>query len=348
MKKNVAVLLTTLLLIFITGELVARYLQHTGTLPNYTKGNITAQPNKVRPPKYIHSSNPILYLEHDTNSPGINRWGTRDPDFSQEKEAGVYRVAVIGDSVSFGYGVAYEDSYPYFFQTLLNQNIAQYPAWKKVEVVNFAVSGYGVEAYLEMYRTKVRFFHPDLVLIGYVQNDPSPTSAVDQAVKAMMKSKSLRLQLARYSQFAAWLYIEWEKVSAGMASKSEWDYFQRDDVLAHTSDILKTFHRLLEEDNAEGIVLIFPYLLDFDKYPLGKVHSVLSSTLQNDKFPVCDLLPIFLTRPAKSIRLQDDDVVHLNASGNRLTAEAAYQCLASQASSKLTTPINIGSPIRPQ
>lgn len=331
MKKNLVILLATLLTIAMIGEITVRTLQQMHHLPDYRKGNISGQPNKAKPPKYIRSQNPILYVEHDTSAQGINRWGTRDPDFQQDKSPETYRIAVIGDSVSFGYGVNYAESYPYILQSILNQNREKTPKKNPVEIINFSVSGYGMDAYLEMYRTKVRFFHPDMVLVGYVQNDPAPTRAVETAVVDMMSGKKYRLQLARYSQLAAWIYLSIEKIRGGIAAKKEWAYFQQDDVLSHTLKQFRQFNQMLIEDRTTGLVVIFPYLLDFSDYPLTKVHRVLTEQLAAEHLSVCDLLPAFsIASNVRDYGLQGNDVVHLSPAGNRFVANQISQCIEKQ------------------
>lgn len=90
--------------------------------------------------------------------------GFRDRDRRREKEEGVYRIAVLGDSVAFGYGVAVEDGFVARLEALLGES-------KRVEVLNFAVSGFNPYNEAELFRGVVRDFEPDLTLVQFCVND---------------------------------------------------------------------------------------------------------------------------------------------------------------------------------
>jgi hypothetical protein len=72
------------------------------------------------------------------------------------------RVALVGDSFTFGQEVTYEDSWGYQLQRGLGEG---------VQVLNFGVDAYGVDqAYLK-YRHRVRDWRPDLVIFGLIDHD---------------------------------------------------------------------------------------------------------------------------------------------------------------------------------
>jgi len=73
-----------------------------------------------------------------------------------EKPASV-RIALIGDSMTFGYEVRCEESWGHALETLL-QPVTQ--------VLNFSVSAYGLNQVLLRYEKDVRPWHPQIVVIG--------------------------------------------------------------------------------------------------------------------------------------------------------------------------------------
>jgi len=87
----------------------------------------------------------------------VNSNGLRDRETDYAKPAGVVRIALLGDSRTFGYGVQIEQH----FSTLLEGY------FKNVEAVNLGVSGYGVDQELLAFRTKGVRYQPDIV-IAYV------------------------------------------------------------------------------------------------------------------------------------------------------------------------------------
>lgn len=77
-------------------------------------------------------------------------------------QAHTYRIALVGDSYTFGLGVPYEETWG----DRLEQEFGA-----QVQVLNFGVDGYGVDqAYLKFDRD-VRPWHPDLAILGFINHD---------------------------------------------------------------------------------------------------------------------------------------------------------------------------------
>jgi lysophospholipase L1-like esterase len=130
---------------------------------------------------YQLSDNPILEYElrpgssHDGIT--INSSGFRDREFTRAKPPGIFRIAAIGDSVSFGLWVPQHTSYPKQLEVLLNDQLADRSApYSRIEVLNFGVTGYNVTQVVENLRTRVLDYDPDLIVYGYVLNDPQADS----------------------------------------------------------------------------------------------------------------------------------------------------------------------------
>lgn len=98
----------------------------------------------------------------------INNHGQRDYARTVEKPSGVYRIALLGDSIAFGTGVALEDSYSKELETLLNKSITE---GHRFEVLSFTNGGSEPSGYLEMLREDALRFSPDLVMVGFTLND---------------------------------------------------------------------------------------------------------------------------------------------------------------------------------
>jgi GDSL-like Lipase/Acylhydrolase family len=78
-----------------------------------------------------------------------------------------YRLAFVGDSVTFGVGVATADTYPEVVQASLTRLQHRCP----VKVFNFAVSSYSVKEMTATLQYRVPAVHPDLVVMGIIIND---------------------------------------------------------------------------------------------------------------------------------------------------------------------------------
>ena len=92
--------------------------------------------------------------------------GMREPGLKIEKPAGVYRIALLGDSMVEGLQVPIEQTFGKLVEKRLNGE-----SNRSVEILNFANSGYStVQEYL-LLKEKVFKYHPDLVVLGYMNRD---------------------------------------------------------------------------------------------------------------------------------------------------------------------------------
>jgi hypothetical protein len=98
----------------------------------------------------------------------INNLGFRDDkDYEVEKGPNVFRIMVLGDSVTYGYGVKFEETWPYLFQKRLEE-------WKPEtnwQVWNMGVPSYEMDAELKTLEEDGPKYKPDLVIVGFYEND---------------------------------------------------------------------------------------------------------------------------------------------------------------------------------
>lgn len=99
----------------------------------------------------------------------VNAAGFRDRDHKLEKPAGVYRVAVVGDSAVEARQVDMKKAFWWHLQ----EGLGACPALRgrQVEVLAFGVAGYGTaQEYLLLESTAMRY-RPDMVLLAFAGND---------------------------------------------------------------------------------------------------------------------------------------------------------------------------------
>ena len=73
-----------------------------------------------------------------------------------------YRIATVGDSFTFGDEVSFEASWPNRLEEQLGP---------KSQVLNFGVTGYGIDQAYLRYLRDVRPWHPKLVVLGFIAHD---------------------------------------------------------------------------------------------------------------------------------------------------------------------------------
>jgi lysophospholipase L1-like esterase len=98
----------------------------------------------------------------------INHAGFRGPWRTVRKPAGVYRIAVLGDSSAYGAFVRYEDTWSNRLEQRLN---ARPPIQEKFEVLDFGVSAYGIREANKHLRYLVLRYHPNIAIVVLGKND---------------------------------------------------------------------------------------------------------------------------------------------------------------------------------
>jgi hypothetical protein len=99
----------------------------------------------------------------------VNSAGLRDREHSIDKPEGVYRIAVLGDSYAEAMQVDIEDTFWWLLQEKLTR--CAYQPGKRVEVINFGVSGFGTaQEYLMLESVAIRY-RPDLVLLQFTDGN---------------------------------------------------------------------------------------------------------------------------------------------------------------------------------
>jgi len=101
-----------------------------------------------------------------------NNMGFRD-DFNVSKNKGdAFRILVLGDSLTWGAGLATSQRYTNLTQNILNAQSGQ----KKIEVINASFPGAPLVKYRDRLKQISSEIRPDLIVIGFCLNDPQPRS----------------------------------------------------------------------------------------------------------------------------------------------------------------------------
>ena len=97
----------------------------------------------------------------------INEDGFRGRRYAQTPPANTFRIVVLGDSLTFGYGVAESEVYT----TLLAGVLAEPRGGRAVEVLNLGVGGYNPYNEVALFEGIGAAYQPDLVLVQFCIND---------------------------------------------------------------------------------------------------------------------------------------------------------------------------------
>jgi lysophospholipase L1-like esterase len=103
-----------------------------------------------------------------------NALGLRGPERSRSKPAGVRRVLILGDSIAFGHGVAYPDTFAQRLETLLNGGSGQ----GSNEVIDAGVPAFNTQQEVTYFREEGLLFQPDVAVLALYWNDISSKTGV--------------------------------------------------------------------------------------------------------------------------------------------------------------------------
>jgi len=218
MKGNILLMLVSLVVALVIAEIAVRVYY------KLSQRTIYQEMARQRVPNGSHfdlkdiispSDNPHLVYELLPNRHGTfqgvlfrtNAHGMRGPETTIKKEKGTWRIAALGDSTMFGWGVKQEQAYPAVLEKALNAAGDS----RRYEVLNFAVPGYNTAIEAEVYKQRAAAFDPDLILIQFDVNDlalpnflfePPDMLTLKRSyllalVKSLLKGHDARQSLAR-------------------------------------------------------------------------------------------------------------------------------------------------------
>jgi hypothetical protein len=116
---------------------------------------------------YVHPKSVSYSL--GSNRVKLNSHGLRDEEISLIKSRDEKRILMLGDSVTFGWGVDQGKTVSDHMEVLLKETTGE--NW---QVINAGVNGYNSEQEATYFRIKGVLFSPDIVILIFVNNDVDP------------------------------------------------------------------------------------------------------------------------------------------------------------------------------
>ena len=273
----------------------------------------------------------------------INRDGFRDAEHAMHKQPGVKRVAILGDSVAFGWGVQQLDRFSDQLQDMLQTSNT------KCEVLNFAVPGYNTVMELATFRDKVLAYEPDILLLSLVDNDdelpnfvrvrPQAWSLRHCFIVETIRDRLIGRKLGDTARFALGGIAE----AGGVGHASDAVGFRPELVppeyrfLVGEKAMRAALEQLAAEAKQRGILPVCVVHRAFEKPTADAAGSALSARLvdlaQIAGFEVIDPSPAILQYlrehhlDAKGLWVKPDDF-HPSPTGHRILADQIAAALA--------------------
>jgi len=100
----------------------------------------------------------------------LNRFGFRERDFETPKAPNTFRIMVLGDSFTWGEGLAYEERFTYLAEELLNDA----STGQRFEVLSFGTRGASTDQQRKILKNHIKEVEPDLIVVAFTLNDTQP------------------------------------------------------------------------------------------------------------------------------------------------------------------------------
>ena len=277
----------------------------------------------------------------------INAAGFRGREHPLRKPEGVFRIVALGDSITFGYGVAEADAYPSQLEALL----AREPMRLRVEVLNFGVGGYNAYTEAAQFADLGPGYAPDLVMVQFCINDLNdPTLHFDRQTRlelgrlpdAAFPNPALRPPLARPSGAVERLCLRLrscERIREQLTGFHAWrsgaaaleGTFAPRDGPEHVAEWrwlrarYREIARAASQQGATFVVLAFPFEAQLGDATRRSAQRQLEAMGREEGWQTIDLLPGFQAAARTGRPLAD--AWHPTAAGHKLAAEIVARAL---------------------
>lgn len=279
---------------------------------------------------FIYDRNPRGYfrngnvVNHVTNSAGF-----RGPEILKFKQENTRRALFLGDSITFGEGVYFEDTYPEQFKSMANEKDI---FGKKVESINLGVGGYNA---MDNYRVLeyATDFDPDLVVVTYSLNDAdkpifirdednifmrAPTDLEDFI--ARIKGEPDIIKLSRILSIITHWYKS-EVISRETENFYHALYSNNSASWLETQTAIRYFGEYKKTNHADIVFILFPELFHLNKYPFTEELKKIKDELRKNDLQYIDLLPLLSDYKDSELWVHPTDH-HPNEIVHQIAAEA--------------------------
>lgn len=281
------------------------------------------QPNHTW--KMQYPTNPRDYFDDDnTITFKTNSSGFRDTEFELEKKSDRYRIALLGDSFGFGYGVRKEDGVADRIEVLLGRNIK-----KKVEVYNFSVVGYSTMEEAILLESTVLKYQPDLIIVWFYINDPKYLGRLEDIQSDLFKVFPV---LRKHSSFFYFFGSRFDEI---IPRKKTVEIFRAlyqdgDKRWMNCEESLRKMGQLAAENGIPIYLFFHPVLYDLrEEYPFSDIHQKVIETAEGFGIKAYDLLDAFKDKDEKTFWIHPQDM-HPNEIAHEIAAEFVVGVLTEQ------------------
>lgn len=247
----------------------------------------------------------------------INSRGLRDREIPHERTPDTLRILMLGDSLTFGWGVRFEETTSKRLERLLTE------AGRPAEVINAGVGNYNTAMEVEYFLTEGYKYSPDIVVLNYFINDAEPLPSYGHAG-----------WVARNSYAYAFLSGRLDMLMRTFQDQKDWRgyysglYNDEAPGWATARERIEALARYCEEHGIKLLIVHYPELRQLQDYPFADVERRLRAEADRLGAPYLDLLESVREVEPSRLWVTVPDP-HPNGYANELFADALYNKIVS-------------------
>lgn len=283
----------------------------------------------------IYEPDPLLYWRLKPNQQcftkvnhepvRVNSHGTRGAEFQVPKPPGTYRVLMLGDSRTFGWGLKEEDTYA----GLVEAGLREAAGGKTVEVINAGVNAWSYSQMRVFLRERALAWEPDAVVLGGANLWTQFTeNASPEFVRQFMSRVRLKNLLRRSAVYHFVIEVQLEAyyqryrtkfIPVDPKSDTLFKEQQQTDPDAVFRNAIEDICAIAVTNRIRPVLLFMPTQTELlEGKPGNNLRQIFTETAQKTGATLVDTTAELL--PQAATTYLDADPVHLNATGNAIVA----------------------------
>jgi GDSL-like Lipase/Acylhydrolase family len=207
----------------------------------------------------------------------------RDREIRFERTADTLRIMMLGDSLTFGWGVPNDKTFVKRLEALIGATGVQ------AEVINAGVGNYNTSMEVAAYLAEGHRFRPDIVVLNYFINDAEQTPRYD--------THWLERNSAAYVYFASRIDVAMRML--GLGSRRPWDDYLKNlydpsSPASGWTEVEAAVALLAEFCRARGTMVLvtnLPELRQLKPYPFDRERMMVRALADRLDLLYLDLLP---------------------------------------------------------
>jgi lysophospholipase L1-like esterase len=277
-----------------------------------------------------------LYDTRHHSQPSRPDFRDRGNPLASGKPPGTFRVVVVGDSFTWGFGVSSQDAYPDRMQETLDRRAAAAaPApTTRIEVVSFSRPGWNTVLELRALERSFDQLAPDVLVVGYCLNDAEPHRRRElRRLRVDVNPRQPDTPVERFLHSHSALFrIAFQRADNIRMRRAMNIYYHRFYVegqpdWAAAQRALEGIRDLAASRGTPMVMVVFPIFdsqLDH-RYRYHALHRTVAATASALGIDLVDLLPRYVGIDARRLAIDPFFDAHPSELAHRIAAAAILE-----------------------